>query len=69
MTGTEVLARSIRSRRKDLGLTQEEVADLAGCSVRFVGFLEAAKPSVQLDKVVAVLGVLGLELAVRTRTT
>ncbi|HSK24815.1 MAG TPA: helix-turn-helix transcriptional regulator [Egicoccus sp.] len=57
----------VRQRRRDLGLRQDELADLAGVSTRFVHTLEAGKPSVQMDRVVAVLEVLGLELAVQPR--
>lgn len=45
-------------------MRQEDVAALAGVSTRFVHALEAGKPSLQLDKVVAVLQVLGLELRI-----
>ena len=61
------LARDVRARRKDLGLTQVELADLAGCSPRFVRALEGGKTTVQLDKLLAVLDVLGLELEARRR--
>jgi HTH-type transcriptional regulator/antitoxin HipB len=61
------LAQDVQARRKDLGLTQQELADLAGCSPRFVRALEAGKASVQLDKLLAVLDVLGLELETRRR--
>lgn len=55
-------ASAVRSRRRQLGLRQDEVADLAGVSERFVYALENGKRSVQLDKVVAVLSALGLRL-------
>lgn len=55
---------SVRQRRRELGLRQEELADLAGTSQRFVHTLEAGKGTVRLDKVMAVLGVLGLGLRV-----
>jgi y4mF family transcriptional regulator len=45
-------------------MRQEDVAALAGVSTRFVHAVEAGKPSLQLDKVLAVLEVLGLELRV-----
>jgi predicted transcriptional regulator len=45
-------------------LRQEDLADLAGVSLRFVQALEAGKPSVQLDRVSAVLATLGLHLVV-----
>lgn len=58
------LASVVRVRRKQLGLRQEDLADLAGVSLRFVQALEGGKPSVQLDHVRAVLGTLGLRLVV-----
>lgn len=56
----EPLAAAARTRRRALKLRQSEVADLAGCSERFVYTLERAKGSLRLDKVLDVLGVLGL---------
>ena len=58
------LGTAVARRRRSLGLRQKEVADLAGCSERFVYSLERGKPSVQLAKVLDVLGVLGLGLEV-----
>lgn len=51
-----------RKRRRQLGLGQGEPADLAGVPERFVYVLERGKPSVQLDKVIAVLSASGLHL-------
>ena len=61
------LGAEVVSRRKALGLRQEDLADLAGVSHRFVQAVEAGKQTVQLDKVVAVLDVLGLRLSVSPR--
>jgi HTH-type transcriptional regulator / antitoxin HipB len=63
----EVLAADVRSRRRALGLGQQDLADLSGASVRFVRNLEHGKPSVRLDKLLAVLDVLGLELRAGVR--
>ena len=60
----EPLAAAARTRRRALKLRQREVADLAGCSERFVYTLEQAKGSVRFDKVLDVLDVLGLGLEV-----
>lgn len=64
-----VLAAEVRSRRAQLGLTQQDLADMAGVSERFVRFVEQGKPSVQLDSLTAVLDTLGLELRLSTRTS
>lgn len=64
----EDLAHRVRERRRSLKLTQDQVADLAGCSPRFVRALEAGKPGVRLDKVLDVAEVLGLRLELAQRT-
>lgn len=68
-TGPESVARAlgqaVRARRRALGLDQLVLCDLAGVGPAFLYSLEHGKPSVRLDKVVAVLAVLGLELHVR----
>ena len=64
----EDLAHRFRERRRSLKLTQGQVADLAGCSSRFVRALESGKPGVRLDKVLDVAEVLGLRLDVVQRT-
>lgn len=63
---SEVLGAGVRGRRRRLGLTQHDVAALAGCADRFVHELEHGKATARLDKVVAVLGVLGLALRIVT---
>jgi y4mF family transcriptional regulator len=69
MTGPVLpqLSSIARERRGRLGLSQQDLADLAGVSARFVHTLEHGKPSVRLDKVLAVLEVLGLDLEVVAR--
>lgn len=59
------LPAEVRARRLQLRLRQNELADLAGVSERFVYALENGKRTVQLDKVLAVLNALGLHLEIR----
>jgi y4mF family transcriptional regulator len=54
----------VRKRRKALHITQQELARLAGCGLVFVYNLERGKASLRFDKLLDVLGVLGLEVAV-----
>jgi y4mF family transcriptional regulator len=63
-----VLASEIRRRRHELGLRQDELAALADVSTRFVHTLEQGKPTVQMDKVLAVLRQLGLDLVLEPGT-
>jgi HTH-type transcriptional regulator/antitoxin HipB len=66
MTAKE-LGATVAGRRKALDLGQEELAELAGVSVRFVRALEHGKISARLDKVFDVLEALGLEVTIRVR--
>ena len=58
------LAAVVTGRREELGLRQEELAELADCSVRFVHTIEAGKTTLRLDKLLDVLTVLGLRLEI-----
>ncbi|AKU14862.1 type II toxin-antitoxin system Y4mF family antitoxin [Luteipulveratus mongoliensis] len=61
------LGESVRTRRRDLHLGQEELAELADVSERFVREVERDKPTVRLDKLTSLLDALGLELRVEIR--
>ena len=67
MDSTDAVAESMRARRKQLGLTQFEAAELAGVSVRFVHDVENGKATVQLDRVQALAEALGLSLSLSLR--
>lgn len=54
----------IKLKRKQLGITQLELAERAGVGLRFVRELEQGKPSVRLDKVNQVLFLFGAEVGV-----
>lgn len=54
---------AIKDRRAELGMTQAQLAEAAGVSKRCLWSLELGQnPGVQLDKLTAVLGALGLGL-------
>lgn len=65
---SSALGQLVRERRRVLGLSQLETAELAEVSERFVRLVESGKTSVQFDKLVALLTTLGLELDVTVRT-
>ena len=56
------ISEHIKTRRKQYGLTQMELAERAGVGLRFVRELERGKSTVQLDKVNMVLKLFGEEL-------
>ena len=63
---TEELEAALRRNRKALGLTQAELALAAGVGLRFVGEVEAGKPSPQLGRVMQLIEVLGGSLVLRS---
>ena len=56
------LSTFVKEKRKELGLTQQGLADKAGVGLRFVRELERNKPTMQMDKVNQVLLLFGYEL-------
>lgn len=59
---TDQLGAVLRTARKQLGLTQPQLALAAGVGTRFIVDLEAGKPTVRLEHVLRVMGALGIEL-------
>ncbi|WP_416336473.1 helix-turn-helix transcriptional regulator [Dechloromonas sp. A34] len=53
----------MRAARKQLALTQAQLALAAGVGVRFIVDLEAGKPTLRLAQVLRVIDALGGELA------
>ncbi|MBL8286552.1 MAG: helix-turn-helix transcriptional regulator [Rubrivivax sp.] len=75
-TGSETPIRSsvelgavIREQRKRLALKQLDLAGLGNTGNRFIVDLENGKPTVQLQKVLDLMDLLGLEVVVRTKAS
>lgn len=58
------LSETIKANRRELGLTQEELASRSGVGLRFIRELEQGKETLRLDKVNDVLRYFGLEVGV-----
>ncbi|AUA56294.1 transcriptional regulator, y4mF family [Achromobacter spanius] len=58
------LGELVKAVRRDQGLLQADLAGLSGSGNRFVGDLERGKPTLQLQKVLDMLDLLGLEVQV-----
>ena len=55
------ISTTVKERRKDPGITQQELSQKAGVGLRFIRDLEQGKPTAQLAKVNQVLFMFGLE--------
>jgi y4mF family transcriptional regulator len=58
---------AVRARRKQMGLTQSELAAVSGCSLTFLSDLERGKPTAELNKAMQVAGMLGMDLLFERR--
>lgn len=63
----EALGVLIRRWRRELGLNQTQLADVARTTLRFISELEGGKPTAQLDGILRTLAALGIELEARSR--
>ena len=61
------LGNAIKSRRKELGLKQKDVADATGFSVSFISDLENGKSTAELGKSIHIINMLGMDLHVEVR--
>lgn len=59
ITNTDEIIHFVKNRRKQLGMTQEELSRRAGVGLRFIRDMEQGKESLRLDKVNQVLALFG----------
>ena len=57
----------LRERRRALGLTQDDVAELAGTTQKTLSMLETGKPTARLDKLADVAEAVGLAVTLVPR--
>ena len=62
ITTVGIIGKAIQSARRRQGLTQHELACIAGTGTRFISDLERGKKNINLGKVLLVFGALGLKL-------
>jgi HTH-type transcriptional regulator/antitoxin HipB len=61
------LGNALRTRRRELGLAQEEISSVIGVNRRVIGELERGKGTVQLRIAMEVARVLGLDIELAPR--
>ena len=57
------LAKYIKAKRKEFGLTQVDLSQKSGVGLRFVREMEQGKETLRLDKVNQVLALFGAEMS------
>lgn len=58
---------AVRTFRKAKGYTQQQIADLSGCSLMFVSNLERGKETAELGKALTVLATIGVDVRADAR--
>jgi len=61
------LGAAIRERRKALNYTQAFLSEFTGLSVSFISDLERGKPTVELEKTLRLINLLGLDVILEKR--
>ena len=61
------LGKAIRDRRKELLYTQTYLSEFTGFSVSFISDLERGKPTVELEKTLKIINILGLDILIEKR--
>ncbi|KZK84950.1 antitoxin HipB [Pseudovibrio sp. Ad13] len=63
----KLLGTYIRERRKELGLSQSDLAEKCGTRQASISLLETGNPGIKLENLLLVLSVLQLDLAIQNR--
>lgn len=61
------IAEAIRTRRKELGITQSHLSELSGISVNTIYKLERGQGNPSLEIIQKLMDVLGLELVIEVK--
>lgn len=67
ITHISELGNMAKLRRKELGYTQADVAEAAGVGIRFVSDLERGKPTIEMERALKVVSVLGIDVLAAIR--
>lgn len=67
INNTKTLGETIRARRKELHYTQSYLAEFTGLSVTFISDVERGKTTAEIEKIIRLINVLGLNLLVEKR--
>lgn len=67
ITDSKSLGAAIRARRKELEYTQAYLAEFTGLSVTFISDVERGKPTAEIEKVIRLINILGMDITIEKR--
>ena len=67
ITSVKHIGLLIKEKRKKINMTQKEAASIAGVEVRFLSELENGKPTLEIDQVLNVARLFGIDIEANNR--
>ena len=67
ITDSKSLGAAIRARRKELEYSQAYLAEFTGLSVTFISDVERGKPTAEIEKVIRLINILGMDITIEKR--
>ena len=67
ITSVKDIGLLVKEKRKKINMTQKEAASIAGVGVRFLSELENGKPTLEIDKVLNVARIFGIDIEANNR--
>lgn len=67
ITDSKSLGAAIRARRKELEYTQAYLAEFTGLSVTFISDVERGKATAEIEKVIRLINILGMDITIEKR--
>lgn len=67
ITSAKDIGLLVKEKRKNINMTQKEAASIAWVGVRFLSELENGKPTLEIDKVLNVARLFGIDIEANNR--
>ena len=67
ITSVKDIGLLVKEKRKKINMTQKKAASIAGVGVRFLSELENGKPTLEIDKVLNVARIFGIDIEANNR--
>ena len=67
ITSAKDIGLLVKEKRKNINMTQREAANIAWVGVRFLSELENGKPTLEIDKVLNVARLFGIDIEANNR--
>ena len=67
ITDTIALGKMIKTRRKEMGITQAYLLEVTGLSTTFISDVENGKSTAEIGRIIKLINILGMDFIVESR--